>query len=62
MEKYAVVTGKDRDGEKTASVGPSTRYCPTCGVPLVKGANVPKCPKCGTKPFERKPDGSKKEA
>ena len=59
MEKYAVVTGKGADGAKTAA---SKSHCPKCGGPLQKSTNVPKCLKCGTKPFERKPDGEKEKA
>jgi len=55
MDKYAVVVDDDAK-EKKASEGGST--CPRCGSLLeFPEANVPKCPKCGTSPFERAPEG-----
>ena len=54
MEKYAVVT--DEDSTKTAKNAAGVdRDCPTCGLTLeaIETTGVLKCPKCGTKPFER---------
>lgn len=49
MEKYGVDT--ETDESKTASAKENPQ-CPRCATPLNKKANVPACPKCGTKPFE----------
>ena len=58
MDKYGVVT-KDDDLTKTAA---KKGTCPQCGADLDPKANVPKCPKCGTAPFEsRKEDGPKED-
>lgn len=50
MEKYGV----DLDPEQTkVSEELSTRpCCAQCGAELEASSNVPKCPKCGTKPYE----------
>lgn len=53
MEKYAVVL--DDDKSKTAGAGSS---CPDCGIKLEQ-TNPPKCSKCGTKPFEKRPTKEK---
>lgn len=53
MDKYAVEV--DPAAVKTASQGKEPT-CPTCGGQLTAGANVPRCPRCGTKPFEVKPE------
>jgi len=53
IEKYGVVTEKQKPGEKHAA---DETGCPLCGEELEKTANVPKCPKHGTAPFE-KPEG-----
>lgn len=47
-EKLGVVEDNE-DAVKTAT---SERRCPDCGEKLDANANVPKCPRCGTKPFE----------
>lgn len=51
MEKFGV----DTDGEtaKEAS-GTPRKTCPRCGGPLLPAddSNVPRCPDCGTEPFE----------
>ena len=53
MEKHGVV--KDEDKTKTASA--ITGRCPGCGDELTKedGEYIEHCPKCGTKPFEKRP-------
>jgi len=51
MEKYGVVTEVD-DLMKKASAHKHKDRCPDCGCELEKDANVPKCPKHGTRPFE----------
>lgn len=50
MEKYGVKV--DETKQKTAS---TQKTCPACGSQLVPEGttNVPKCPKCGTRPFEK---------
>ena len=52
MDKYAVEI--DPAAVKTASLDKNPS-CPSCGGPLAPRANVPQCPRCGTKPFEAKP-------
>jgi ribosomal protein S27AE len=49
MEKYGVKT--DDEKTKTASKKP---VCPECGAEVDLTSNVPKCPKDGTRPFEKK--------
>jgi nucleoid DNA-binding protein len=49
MNKYSVVL----DGNKTVT-GQLTGLCPDCNEKL-ESINPPKCPRCGTKPFESKP-------
>lgn len=48
MEKLGVVI--DDEKSKTASAG---KGCPSCGSQLEK-SDYPKCPRCGTAPFEKK--------
>lgn len=50
MEKYGV----DLDSEKTkvSEDLTITPRCGACGSRLESSSNVPKCPRCGTKPFE----------
>ena len=48
MEKLGVVL--DDEKSKTASAG---KGCPSCGSQLEK-SDYPKCPRCGTAPFEKK--------
>ena len=50
MDKYSVVT--DEGLTKTSAPG----ECPWCGAELDRNSNVPMCPKCGTKPFEKAPE------
>lgn len=53
MEKYGV----DLDREQVKVSEERTRVnarCAACGTSLETTANVPKCPRCGTKPFEPK--------
>jgi ribosomal protein S27AE/nucleoid DNA-binding protein len=55
MDKYGVDTSTGKDDEqleKQAGDG-----CPDCGSSLTKHGSVVACPKCGTAPFEAKPDG-----
>lgn len=49
MEKYGVDT---TDTVKVSEDLTVTPKCGACGAPLESTANVPKCPRCGTKPFE----------
>lgn len=51
MDKLGVLT--DEQLSKEAS-GEPCRNCPCCGSPLLPGneSNVPRCPSCGTQPFE----------
>jgi len=51
MEKYGVET------TLTKSAGESTDHrCPDCDSKLLKKGSVPRCPRCGTRPFEVKDD------
>lgn len=50
MEKYAVEIDKS-ENTKTAS---GVWYCRNCGRRVDPEANVPKCPFCGTEPFEKR--------
>lgn len=52
MDKYGVDT---TDTTKVSEDLTITACCRTCGSELEKSSNVPKCPRCGTKPFERPP-------
>lgn len=55
MEKYGVVTELDLFKKSSADTGQETDpACPECGVPLEKVSGSPKCPRHGTKPFEKK--------
>jgi DNA-directed RNA polymerase subunit RPC12/RpoP len=51
FEKFGVV--EDGDGTKTAAA--EKGLCPDCGSKLLPKdeSNVLRCPKCGTKPFEK---------
>lgn len=51
MDKLGVDTEKkhvDLDKE-----GADAEHCPKCGSLLDSSTNVPCCPRCGTKPFEK---------
>ena len=50
MEKYGVE--EELPEEKTGKAE-SRRLCPDCGA-VAKNEGVLVCPKCGTKPFEKK--------
>jgi len=52
MDKYSVVV--DDEMEKQAREGGG---CPVCGGTVDYSGNVPVCPKCGTAPFEKRPEG-----
>lgn len=53
MEKHGnVKTELPSDLEKSASGQP---LCPDCGAKCEVHGTVTLCPKCGTKPFERRP-------
>lgn len=52
MEKNAVLGNKKFD--KTAELGKDVK-CPTCGRICDNDSSLPKCPKCGTAPFEARP-------
>ena len=54
MEKLGVQY--DEEKSKTAS---TWKACPSCGHSL-ESQNPPKCPECGTKPFEARPPPPKK--
>lgn len=49
MEKYGVGIEEQDDGKVAATHD----RCPRCGSNLDKDSAVPKCPKCGTEPFEK---------
>ena len=49
MEKYGVDTTDTVKVSEDLSVTPR---CRTCGSKLESTANVPKCPRCGTEPYE----------
>jgi uncharacterized protein (DUF983 family) len=50
MGKYGVVL----DDEKTKTAGTDDK-CPQCGGRIFREDGFPKCEKCGTAPFEKKP-------
>lgn len=52
MEKYGVVI----DDEKVKTAG-DKKTCPKCGGRVYHENGFPKCEKCGTEPFEKKPEG-----
>lgn len=54
MEKFGVVIDKSSEKVKTAS---TQGKCPACGDTLNTFSvnNLPHCPNCGTKPFEKQP-------
>lgn len=49
MEKYAV-----RINEELVKTSSKEKLCPICSSILLTTTNIPKCPKCGTEPFELK--------
>jgi len=53
MEKYGVVTEVDGFVKSSGAGGKQEPTCP-CGESLEKTSGSPKCPKHGTKPFEKK--------
>ena len=52
MRKYGVTTKNKSAGTNTKTAA-NKRVCPNCGAVLEKNANVAKCPRCGTEPFEK---------
>jgi len=57
MEKYGVVTNE----ELVKAASQEGQPCPECGSTKVDYTGLtPLCPKCGTKPWEKKPGGRKK--
>lgn len=52
MEKYGVALDPERT--KTSEELSVLPKCSQCGSPLEASANVHKCPRCGTEPFEPK--------
>lgn len=53
MEKYGVEVEKEQvKVSEDLTVKPR---CAVCGAPLETSANVPKCPQCGTHPWETAP-------
>ena len=57
MDKYAVVMSDV--AEKTAAL--QGRRCPECGTNNVNyTGSTPHCPNCGTRPWEKRTDGSQK--
>ena len=55
MDKYGVVL----DDESTKIASKEGRPCPKCGDKNVNYKGVtPHCPRCGTEPWEKKPDGN----
>jgi len=50
MEKLGVET----DEKLTKEASGDKKLCPRCGSPLLPAteSNVPRCPDCGTEPFE----------
>lgn len=53
MDKYGVVTDKEKNAEKgKVNLG----ICPWCGAELERRTGVPKCPVHGTEPFEKPKD------
>lgn len=58
MDKYAVVIGDEN--EKVAAK--DGRPCPSCGGRKVDYSGLtPHCPKCGTEPWEQKPNAESKD-
>lgn len=53
MEKYAVDIEKEQ--VKVSEDLKMTPRCASCGSTLETNTNVPKCPQCGTKPWEPTP-------
>jgi len=53
MEKYAVEIEQEQIKTSEEKVKVQQR-CAACGAPLETTSNVPKCPRCGTEPFEPK--------
>ena len=58
MEKYSVVL--DQEKVKTAKEADDAVSCPKCGAVIHyshgEKESFPWCPKCGTEPWEKRPD------
>lgn len=54
MEKLGVQF--DDEKVKTGSI---EKHCPKCGHLLIYEYGLPKCEKCGTEPFEQRPEEKK---
>jgi hypothetical protein len=54
MDKYGVKTNDDKDPMSKEATDKA--ICPLCGAKLEGKANVPKCPRHGTAPFEEDPE------
>jgi exosome complex RNA-binding protein Csl4 len=53
MEKYGVDINPEHVKTSEEKLTTSAK-CARCGALLEKVANVPKCPQCGTEPYESK--------
>ena len=51
MDKYGVDTDKGKD-----KVATDQQACPVCGATLLTDTYASICPKCGSKPFEKRPN------
>lgn len=53
MDKFGVDTQTEEGKQASEKTKPT---CPECGADLASAAltNVPICPRCGSRPFERK--------
>jgi hypothetical protein len=55
IDKLGVETEKTK--EELKKEGAEGDGCPECGTPVLgENTNVPCCPVCGTKPFEKRDD------
>lgn len=53
MEKYGVDINPEHVKTSEDKLQVSAK-CAQCGTPLETSTNVPKCPRCGTEPYESK--------
>jgi predicted RNA-binding Zn-ribbon protein involved in translation (DUF1610 family) len=56
MEKFGVETVTTNTQKEAADKQEAQVTCPSCGAALLpwEDNNVPRCPACGTRPFEAK--------